>query len=208
MTTIRHAALYGQITTWASSIKTDISNSSPPMPSKKLTLLSSRTLISTLLDVCSNAPTTIAGTPLSARTLPLPLPPRRDASTILWCTPGSSTHVRLRMLAPALNFPGNPAPANGAVAGILTTAYAIASIQAGVHDGVVPVSQAVDGAWQWVAHHGMTLRTWNTNNHQMTYGVLGAAFLALCQYMQLAGFGTVRFTVWDGVNQVGAGALE
>ena len=81
-------------------------------------------------------------------------------------------------------------------------------VHAHLHDGVIPMSQAVNGVWQWSAHAGMTLRTWNANNHQMTYGVLGAGLLALMQWMGNGGFAAARFEIWDGGNMVGEGLLD
>ena len=49
---------------------------------------------------------------------------------------------------------------------------------------------------------------WNTNNHQLTYGVAQAALAALRNYMsQENNYGWLLFDIWDGDNQVGAGAL-
>ena len=49
---------------------------------------------------------------------------------------------------------------------------------------------------------------WNANNHQLTYGVAGAAIAALRDYMvQEDVSGTLSFDIWDGDNQVGAGLI-
>lgn len=56
--------------------------------------------------------------------------------------------------------------------------------------------------------HGLALAVFNANNHQMTWGVLASALLALVDYM--AGQGTYRaaaFTVFDGHNEVGSGSI-
>lgn len=61
-----------------------------------------------------------------------------------------------------------------------------------------------------VDYHGaflMNFRTWNTNNHQQTYGVLGAAIAALTSYMGAHGYGSATFTIFDGANEVGAGMI-
>lgn len=167
-------------------------------------------------DFCSNAPATRAGTwvphtPPPTRHLYLPtntptspLPPRRADSTTLWCTPGSSTSVRIRRLTPIVH----PLAPNLAISGMLATAYAIVTMHAHMHDGVIPAAQAVGGVWQWNVHLGLALQTWNANNHQMTWGVLGAALLALQQYMEAIGYGTVTFDVMDGANWVGSGRLS
>lgn len=69
-------------------------------------------------------------------------------------------------------------------------------------DSLVPT-----GVFAWRGH-GFSLRTWNANNHQMTWGVLRAATFALVDYMGQAGYATARFDIFDGANQVGAGVLE
>ena len=55
--------------------------------------------------------------------------------------------------------------------------------------------------------NGFGLLTWDSNNHQQTWGVLGAALEALEDYMRGAGYGQVLFTIVDGPNQVGEGML-
>lgn len=65
-----------------------------------------------------------------------------------------------------------------------------------------------NGNVQWATAQGLTFRTWNTNNHQLTYGVLVAAMAALWSFMEASSFGTVKFTIYDGDNQVAAGALQ
>lgn len=54
----------------------------------------------------------------------------------------------------------------------------------------------------------MELTTWNANNHQTTFGVLSSAVGALEDYMRKTGvWGTARFWIFDGGNQVGAGEV-
>lgn len=69
-------------------------------------------------------------------------------------------------------------------------------------DGVIPTG-AVDYAGPFLMH----FRTWNTNNHQQTYGVLRAAIAALRSYMEAHGYGSATFTIFDGANEVGAGVI-
>ena len=54
------------------------------------------------------------------------------------------------------------------------------------------------------------LRMANTNNHQLTWGVLGAAIDALGEYMHQAvtGPGEGWFSVFDGQNEVGMGTIS
>ena len=54
---------------------------------------------------------------------------------------------------------------------------------------------------------GVSFSTTNSNNHQQTYGVLGAAIEALKDYMSQNYFGKAKFWIFDGVNEVGAGTV-
>lgn len=93
------------------------------------------------------------------------------------------------------------------VSTMLRTAYSIVMahiyVGNGEGDGVI----GNHGNTNWADAQGLTLLTWNTNNHQTTYGVLAAAIRALWGFMDGQGFGTVRFTIFDGDNEVGAGTL-
>lgn len=67
--------------------------------------------------------------------------------------------------------------------------------------------KAVDnGVFDW-PNNGMALKAWNANNHQMTYGVLGAALDAVGDYMSFNGFRRATFAIYDGANQVGEGVV-
>lgn len=53
------------------------------------------------------------------------------------------------------------------------------------------------------------LLAWNADNHQMTWGVLREACLALFDYMlRNNNFGSARFEIYDGNHQVGKGLIE
>lgn len=59
---------------------------------------------------------------------------------------------------------------------------------------------------------GLELYTQSTNNHQQTWGVLGAAVAALQTYMEGAEWnrgevGSVQFSIYDGANEVAMGTL-
>lgn len=75
-------------------------------------------------------------------------------------------------------------------------------------DGVI-----VNGVYRWTNNPDgpLGLQIWasNTNNHQLTYGVLGAALNALNEFMALCGPGlTTVLHVYGGSNQVGRGQLD
>lgn len=65
------------------------------------------------------------------------------------------------------------------------------------------------GRFAWMGAGGMEVKVQNSNNHQVTYGVLTAALEALNGYMQsgrgLAG--EADFVVFDGANEVGRGVV-
>ena len=67
------------------------------------------------------------------------------------------------------------------------------------------------GEWSY-EDGGVEVYFENTNNHQQTWGVVGAALIALEQYFQMtqaagAQPGAIIFDVFDGANQVGNGTF-
>ena len=69
-------------------------------------------------------------------------------------------------------------------------------------DGVIQA-----GGVDYNGPSSMNFQTWNTNNHQQTYGVLRAALAALSDYMNRYGYGAATFSIHDGDNEVGAGLI-
>ncbi|KAI4125041.1 MAG: hypothetical protein LQ347_005505, partial [Umbilicaria vellea] len=71
-----------------------------------------------------------------------------------------------------------------------------------------PPTRGREGVSQWqqpATPHGLTLSALNANNHQMTWGVLGAAIQALLNLMWTQNWwGAATSTVFDGENQVGS----
>ena len=62
------------------------------------------------------------------------------------------------------------------------------------------------GSFTFFGEENTQLRIWDSNNHQATFGVLGAAVMAVFDYMNSqAHFGTGTFAIFDGPNQVGRG---
>lgn len=51
------------------------------------------------------------------------------------------------------------------------------------------------------------MMAYNSNQHQTTWGVMGSAIVALRDYMSKNGWGGATFHIYDGANEVGAGAL-
>ena len=72
-----------------------------------------------------------------------------------------------------------------------------------VGDGLVQ-----GGSFTFYGGQGLVLRVWDTNNHQATYGVLGAAMHALWDYMNSqTTFGAGAFVIYDGAVEVGKGTI-
>lgn len=64
------------------------------------------------------------------------------------------------------------------------------------------------GVFRWAGEEGLELRVHNANNHQTTYGVLGAAMSALVDYMGQNGYAAGSFKIYDGTNYVGDGTIR
>ena len=120
-------------------------------------------------------------------------------SAVVWCARGSQTYIVVTMM----NIFGGTA-ASSPVSALLTACLNII-----MHE----MEQSQDGPIsggsfnQLSTASGLALQAWNANNHQVTYGVLGAAFSALMDYMNSVGWGSCTFLIWDGGNQVGAGQI-
>lgn len=57
--------------------------------------------------------------------------------------------------------------------------------------------------------HGLKLTVANANNHQTTWGVLGAAYSALKDFVVEQGsFSELTFMIFDGPNQVASGSIK
>lgn len=73
-------------------------------------------------------------------------------------------------------------------------------------DGLIP-----RGFWT-LEEYGLQLGFENAVNHQQTWGVVGAALMALLDYyvyrVQIGSVRAIQFQVWDGRNQVGTGWLK
>lgn len=60
--------------------------------------------------------------------------------------------------------------------------------------------------FQW-DFSNLAVNTWNTNGQQISWGVLKNALRALFSAMEQNYFGTARFTIYDGVREVGQGTV-
>lgn len=58
------------------------------------------------------------------------------------------------------------------------------------------------------AEDGLQFRFQNANNHQLTFGVINTALVALTDWVEQHEIATCTFYVFDGENQVGEGVFE
>lgn len=99
---------------------------------------------------------------------------RHGTRTIRWSAPGSQTYIILEIVA---------STAGSAVKAVLETAHtAIASRIENIGDGPV-----ASGVFHVGGAENTELYMRNANNHQQTWGVLGAAIGALQDYMNQNG---------------------
>ena len=118
---------------------------------------------------------------------------RAETDNIIWCAAGTRTYVILSMT-------GNTAIGT-AVRAILSAASTyVGAYLSEMGDGVVSNTGV-----SWPGNAGVGFVTWNANNHQTTWGVLGGAVTCLNDYMSQYGYGEATFTIVDGGNIVGRG---
>lgn len=53
------------------------------------------------------------------------------------------------------------------------------------------------GRFERDATDTLSLHMWNTNNHQLTWGVMKPAFDALKGYMNESGYGEIQFSIFE-----------
>ena len=71
--------------------------------------------------------------------------------------------------------------------------------------GIIP-----SNGWYQLGRNALSMTVRSEDDFQTTYGVLHSAILAMIDWMSSDGvtFGTGRFTIWDGENQVGHGSIS
>lgn len=117
------------------------------------------------------------------------VPPIRVA----WCAPHSRTYVILTL---------THVLAGNTISRILEDSY---SMVLGRLDSVGDTVIS-HGLFNW-EYQGHSLRVWHANNHQTTWGVLGAAIEAIDDFMFQYGFAGATFYIYDGGNEVGEGII-
>lgn len=131
--------------------------------------------------------------PLSKPVVPIS-PSLQPRSNLIWCVPGTQTFLSLHITSTVIPVTVLP---------VLNDAYN--SVYAHLHsigDGELPGGRFV------FADHMMVLNVWNSNNHQITWGVLGAALWGLRDFMEeMNVWGSTVFQVFDGLTWVGSGML-
>ena len=91
------------------------------------------------------------------------------------------------------------------VEALLSSCYdAILQHISALGDGLVP-----SGVFSWPPGvNNLALHVWDTNNHQVTWGVLGAALSALENFMGDSDeWGGATFLIYDGGVEVATGVL-
>ena len=131
--------------------------------------------------------------PTLSRHIPLAISPRRSTSSFLWCAPNSRTFVTLRPLRILSEV---------AVMELLDEAYSLTQSYIREYGDEV----IWGGVFDWTTN-GLHLRMQNANNHQLTFGVLGAALYAVSDFMTKNGWSAASFRVWDEEAWVGAGTV-
>ncbi|MCJ1303986.1 hypothetical protein MMC08_006797 [Hypocenomyce scalaris] len=140
---------------------------------------------------CTNAPTVTAGSTYVPKRRHIPS--RGNPIKTYWCAPGGQTYIVFHTITTV---------AGPAITNLLQDCSEwITRIIA--NDGDQPIHT---GSLVWGSSPVVVL--WNANNHQLTYGVAGAAIAALRDYMMQEDVcGSLSFDIWDGANQVGAGLV-
>ncbi|MCJ1303289.1 hypothetical protein MMC08_006097 [Hypocenomyce scalaris] len=141
---------------------------------------------------------THSSVPAPPTTTPNPLltPRLHSRAPITWHDPNSRTFVVISLIR-TITGPS--------IRNLLSEAStAITAHIAAQGDGVI-----AGGYWQLDGAQNLVLTAMNANNHQTTWGVLGAAVNALLGWVDggAGGGAAAYFEIWDGVNEVGVGQM-
>lgn len=117
-----------------------------------------------------------------------------DRQKVIWCALRSSTFV---IISATQRIPGD-----GVYHMLVDAALDLLTTLEREGDGLVPT-----GAYERLGPANLVLHVWNSNNHQLTRGVLGAALDALADYIDTYWSGALQFYIWDGQHEVGQGLL-
>lgn len=119
---------------------------------------------------------------------------RVRGQAIIWCAPNSRTNVAITM---AETIAGSEVP------DMLVACFT----EIMTHIVVFGDSVVSNGVFSWTAGN-LAIHVWNANNHQITWGVLGAAVHALEDFMfHTQHWGGASFDIYDGQNMVARGLL-
>lgn len=112
----------------------------------------------------------------------------------IWCAPDSRTNLVITM---AETIAGSEVP------DMLVACFT----EIMTHIAVFGDGAVTTGVFSW-APRNLAIHVWNANNHQITWGVLGAAVHALQDFMfHTQHWGGARFDIYDGQNMVAQGLL-
>lgn len=124
------------------------------------------------------------------------LGPRYQFNTILWCGENSDIYVTVQTFG---------AVVGSAVSDLLNEAHldTLAHMYAVGEHALIP-----HGSFTQTGAQNLVFSVVNSNNHQVTWGVLTVAIEALAGYMGGVGFGRAWFSIHEGSNEVGTGIIE
>lgn len=114
---------------------------------------------------------------------------------MLWCARHSRTYVLVEL--------GRLVAGESIPATIILAHNVIATRIRSLGDGPID-----NGRYSMVGLGGVGVNAWNADNHQLTWGVLGAALTALLDYMRIYGNGAITFNIFDGAHMVGQGTVQ
>lgn len=119
----------------------------------------------------------------------------RRTDAMLWCVANSKTYVVLKL---GRLITGESIPATISLAHNVISTHIRQS-------GDGPVD---NGRYSMIGLGGVAVMAWNANNHQLTWGVLGAALRGVLDYMRIFGNGDITFNIFDGAHMVGHGTVQ
>lgn len=114
---------------------------------------------------------------------------------MLWCAQHSRTYVVLELgrLVAGESIPATISIAHNVIATRIRS----------LGDGPID-----NGRYSMVGLGGVGVNACNADNHQLTWGVLGAALTAVLDYMSNFGNGAITFNIFDGAHMVGQGTVQ
>ena len=129
----------------------------------------------------------------------LPRDPMTPDKSIIWCATDTDVYLIITLLSTS------PSRVQGIIGLIRAAAAQVHSyVQRG--DGIISAGIA-RSAFNYHWMHGFELHTWNWNNKRLTWTVMNAVLITLYDFMNVHGFGSATFQIYDAGVQVGKGFI-